>query len=207
MLVPYDGYLMIGSTAMVGQRDITFELWDDPTSTDTANLVWSEVQTVDFYNGRFSVGLGLNTAISTTILDAEQLYLAMQVKDDSGAYVALDGRQAIEPVPYAAWSASSANFTIAGDLSVEKNATVAGTAAVTGATTLGGGLAITGATTMASGLDVTGGLMSGQCPRVKGARTSRCVGEPANAQHETRISARDMLGLALAIVDMSEKIG
>ncbi|MEQ8275050.1 MAG: hypothetical protein RMA76_09500 [Deltaproteobacteria bacterium] len=123
LVVPYDGFLMLDNTPMTGSFNLRFELWDHPTQTGTNRLVWSENQSVTFFNGRFSVGLGAGTQVSArsmreVVADGEKLYLAIQVEDGSGTLVPLSGRQAIEPVPYAAWSASAADFDVGGDLTV-----------------------------------------------------------------------------------------
>ncbi len=137
IVVPYDGFLMLGSDAANGERDVTFELWDHETSTNSSNLIWSETQTVEFFNGRFSVGLGTGTqtsvkTIDQAILDGEQLYLAVQVKDNGGAWVDLAGRQEIEAVPYSAWSANAADFTVQGLLDAKGDVDVAGSVDVAG---------------------------------------------------------------------------
>jgi hypothetical protein len=133
IIVPYDGYLMVDSTPLNDTRTVAFELWDDADSTnDAVHLIWSETQDVRFYNGRFSVGLGSGTPTSgdnfdDTVLDGAQLYLAIQVQDSQETWVPLAGRQAIEAVPYAAWSANAADLNVAGTLDVGGNAQVGGT--------------------------------------------------------------------------------
>lgn len=136
LVVPYDGFLMLDNTPMNGTQNLRFELWDHPTQAAANRRVWSEDQTVTFFNGRFSVGLGAGTQISTrtiqdVVQDGEKLYLAIQVRDGTGALVQLSGRQAIEPAPYAAWSASAADLNVGGNLSVGGQLT-ASTANVTG---------------------------------------------------------------------------
>lgn len=119
IIMPYDGYLMVDAAPLTGVRTIKFELWDAATG---GNSVWTETQTVNLYNGRFSVGLGSATSLTSTILDAEKIWLSMTVIDTDSqgnpVEVELSGRQAIEPAPFAAWSMNSADFNVAGDLSV-----------------------------------------------------------------------------------------
>ena len=102
LVVPYDGFLSMDGVAENGTRELSFELYQMPTD---GVPVWAEAQTVQFYNGRFSVGLGHVTPITETLLDAEKLYLAVSVTDDTGVAIRLGGRQVIERAPYAVWSA------------------------------------------------------------------------------------------------------
>ena len=93
--------------------DTALELWDAATG---GNSVWTETQTVNLYNGRFSVGLGSATSLTSTILDAEKIRLSMTVIDTDSqgnpVEVELSGRQAIEPAPFAAWSMNSASMVL-----------------------------------------------------------------------------------------------
>ena len=133
IIMPYDGFLMIDSSPITGSRTIKFELYD---AAGGGNVVWSETQSVNIYNGRFSVGLGTATSLTNTILDAEKIWLAMTIIDTdaqgNAIEVGLAGRQAIEPAPFAAWSANSADFKVGGDLQVAGAANVTGNANVTG---------------------------------------------------------------------------
>jgi len=150
IIMPYDGYLMIDSAPITGIRTIKFDLYQDATG---GNVVWTETQTVNLYNGRFSVGLGSGTSLTSTILDAEKLYLAMTIVETdaqgNAVEIALAGRQAIEPAPFAAWSANSADFNVAGALTVAGNAQV-NTLGVTGAATVGSTLGVSGKATLDS---------------------------------------------------------
>lgn len=139
LIMPYDGYLMVNSSAVTGSRTIRFKLYESPGGA--AAPVWEETQLVTLLNGRFSVGLGSITSLNNTILDAEQVYLGMEVLEDDGAgnitVIELAGRQAIVPAPYAAWSSAAADLDVGGDLSVDGSATIAGAASV-GSLTVGG---------------------------------------------------------------------
>jgi len=142
-VLPYDGFLMMDSTAINGPVQLKFELYE---SLAGVNVEWTETQTVNVYNGRFSVGLGSINSVNATILDAEKLWLAITVLEDDGmggtVEVPLSGRQAIEPAPYATWAGNSANFDVAGDLAVTGDADVTGTA------TIGGPLVANGSVTL-----------------------------------------------------------
>lgn len=123
LIVPYDGYLVLDATPVNGTATLRFELWDDPVATAATRRVWSEEQTVEVAQGRFSVGLGAGTrlsarAIEDVVRDGERVYLAILVRDTGGQFIALSGRQQLEAVPYAAWSASAADLGIGGDLTV-----------------------------------------------------------------------------------------
>lgn len=121
---------------------------DSPTLTNAQNRVYREVQDVAFFNGRFSVGIGLGTQrtgnLLTAIQDGEKLYLGIEVVDDQGRFVELSGRQVIESVPFAAWSASAADLSVGGQLTVAGDASIVGDADVTGNTSVGGNLDVTG---------------------------------------------------------------
>ncbi|MEM1025641.1 MAG: hypothetical protein AAGD10_19370 [Myxococcota bacterium] len=169
LVVPYDGVLVLDGSPLTGSVNLQFELWDDPSSATLSRRVWMESQMVTFFNGRFSVGLGAGTqmsirSIQDVVQDGEKLYLAIQVEDSTGTLVPLAGRQAIEPAPYAAWSASSADFSVGGRLSVgpANNQVVIESGSVAAPGTLNGGSVtslstVTGATLVSSGgLTVTG---------------------------------------------------
>lgn len=130
LVIPYEGVLVLDSGPVNGNIRIRFELWDDPVATGANRRLWQEEQDVAIFNGRFSVALGAGAqlpnsrALTEVVQDGERLYLAILVRDDTNTFVRLSGRQSIEPVPYAAWSASSANFDVGGDLTVGGRATI-----------------------------------------------------------------------------------
>ena len=153
LIMPYDGYLMLDSAPLTGVRTIKFDLYQTPMG---GNAVWTESQTVNLYNGRFSVGLGSGTSLTNTILDAEKLYLSMTIVETDAqgnqVEIPLAGRQSIEPAPFAAWSANSADKQVAGNLNVDGSADVAGSLGVTGAVN-GGSLVVSGTSSLTG--DVT----------------------------------------------------
>ena len=140
LIMPYDGYLMVDATPITGVRTIRFDLYQDATG---GVVKWTETQTVNLYNGRFSVGLGSATSLTSTILDAEKLYLAMTVVDTDSqgntVEIELSGRQAIEPAPFAAWAGNSADMNVANILTVGSSASIGGAATVGGSLGVNGG--------------------------------------------------------------------
>ncbi len=157
--IPYDGFLMLDNQPMAGTRVIRFELWDDPSASAAANLRYSETQVVMLYNGHFSIAIGQGaqigaTTLDETVLDGDRLYLAMAIEDAGGTFVPLVGRQAIEAVPYSAWTGNAADMTVAGDLTV--GGQVTSSLDVAGNVTAGGTLEVTGLTTLRGGVNVWG---------------------------------------------------
>ena len=150
LVIPYDGFLMLDSTSVNGTQALKFELFQQSAG---GAPIWTETQDVNLYNGRFSVGLGAVSSLTTTILDAEKLYLAVTIIEDDGmgnlTEVALSGRQAIEPAPHAAWSGHSANFKVANSLKVG-DTSVPATAALDVDAVSGGATARLGQLTMDS---------------------------------------------------------
>ena len=142
MVIPYEGVLMLDGQPMTGQHTLRFTLWDSPTASANNNVAYREVQAaVNFYNGRFSVALGTGTnqfrSVSTAVADGEKLYLSVSIQDQNNNFVDLSGRQVIEAVPFAAWSANSADLSVGGNATINGNVTVGGTLDVTGDATFG----------------------------------------------------------------------
>ncbi len=115
LIIPYDGFMMLDSEPLTEQGfPMLFTLYDD---AENGEAVYVERQAVNIYNGRFSVGIGGGTPIdpqmnlTNEILDAEKLYVQVSVGDED---TPLSGRQVIEPSPFAAWAANSANLTVHG---------------------------------------------------------------------------------------------
>lgn len=159
LIMPYDGYLMVDSAPLTGVKTIKFDLYQDATG---GTVVWTETQTVNLYNGRFSVGLGSSTSLTSTILDAEKLYLSMSIVEldaqGNSVEIELSGRQSIEPAPYAAWSAKAADLDVAGRLDVVGDANVGGRLDVDGDADVAGKLDVDGALTTTGAGSFTGAL-------------------------------------------------
>ncbi|NOZ87434.1 MAG: hypothetical protein GXP49_14415 [Deltaproteobacteria bacterium] len=126
-IIPYNGMLELDGKPITGNIDMRFTLYDE-----AGNSLWQEEWSaggngaVACMSGRFTVSLGKFTDITNTIFDAERLFLGIEVKNESGEWVALQGRQEIHPVPYSLWSAQSSNLKVAGDLDVAGKASVGG---------------------------------------------------------------------------------
>jgi hypothetical protein len=68
--ISYQGRVVDASGANVGagtpvNRTVIFRIWDNPSSTNTANLIYSEAQTVTVSEGEFSVLVGQGVANTT----------------------------------------------------------------------------------------------------------------------------------------------
>lgn len=135
LVIPYTGHISLDSVPMdSSNQKMRFSLYDSPTPGSGTEL-WKEEVTLGIYQGRFSVGIGRGaqlvsggSSFEDIILDGEQLFVEISVEDASspGDFVTLEGRQAIEAAPYAAWSANAADFTVAGGLEVANGATITG---------------------------------------------------------------------------------
>ena len=76
-------------------RTVTFRIWNNPTSTDAANRLYSESQMVTFVNGEFSVNLGTGTPVSgetnpsslADIWNSKDMFLGITVDDGDPATV------------------------------------------------------------------------------------------------------------------------
>ncbi|MFN3200496.1 MAG: hypothetical protein ACE366_19005 [Bradymonadia bacterium] len=133
-VVPYDGYLNFDGVVFNGTVDVIFTLYDSASGGDD---VWSEEwstaegRPVTVTAGRFNVALGSFDDIEPIIADAGTVYLGMEVKLPEGNnYVALGGRQRLNPVPYAMWTAQASDFAVGGNLNVSDNLDVGGNLAV-----------------------------------------------------------------------------
>ncbi len=149
-VIPYQGVLEIDGGAYNGEVPMTFSLYRAATG---GSAVWTESQDVVVFNGVFGVTLGAAAAIDATIFAADTLYLGVTIDG-----VEMANRQAITPVPYALWSARSADFTVARDLTVARDARVEEDLAVIGSTSVAG-LTVAGALSLPSG-SVTGAMVA-----------------------------------------------
>lgn len=180
--IPYEGFLMLDDAPMTGTRVLRFELWDDPSASAATNLRYSETQTVNLYGGHFSAAIGTGAqigsiTISQAVLDGDRLYLAMAIQDVGGTFVPLVGRQAIEAVPYSAWSQNSADMTVAGDLSVA--GTVQGSLQVNGAVSTTGAVTASGGLQVSNGASIAGNLIAASgIHQLASLRIQTALGEP-----------------------------
>ncbi len=118
--IPYNGILEFNGQSFGGQADISFTLTDDNGCTFVENH-----EDVQVFAGRFSVNLGTVDSVANPIapclFDAQAVYLQMSVRDGGSAepHIALSGRQRINPVPFAYWSAEGSDFKVDGQLTTE----------------------------------------------------------------------------------------
>ncbi len=156
LIIPYQGYLRVDATGANRPIRMRFELYEVAVTfygSAGTSPVWTEEQVVDVYNGRFSVGLGASTSLTSTVLDAQKVGLKITVIEDDGQggtiEVPLGGIQTIEAVPHVAWSGHASSFDAAGDLSV------AGQVRIGGDVTTRGDLFVEG-TELSLGVDANG---------------------------------------------------
>lgn len=126
LVIPYEGSLAMDGQPMTGQVTLRFELWDHATDSEPENLRYSETQEgILLYNGRYYVGLGTGTqrtgSIETALLDGDRLFLGMAIQDGTGEFISLQSRQALEAVPFAAWTSNAADMSVAQDVTVGGN--------------------------------------------------------------------------------------
>ena len=109
--LPYDGYLELdGVPVSVDDMTLRFNIYDDAD-----NLLWTENQVINIYNGKFNAVLGQTNNITDTVFDAENIFIGIEIQSD-GQWIALSGRQQINPVPFALWADHGSDFVVAGSL-------------------------------------------------------------------------------------------
>lgn len=81
-------------SALTGSHSLKFTLY---SSSAGGSSVWSETQDVAFDNGFFATALGESVELSSSVLDNDELWLAVSV--DGGPELA--GRTRVNAVPYA----------------------------------------------------------------------------------------------------------
>lgn len=130
-VVPYEGVLDVNGAGFNGLVDIVFTLYG---AAEGGEAVWTESWTaaegrpVAVTGGRFSVNLGSHEDIEAVIAGSAQVFLGLAVKRPEDAdFTALAGRQRLNPVPYALWTARATHLDVSGTASVGENLTVAGT--------------------------------------------------------------------------------
>ncbi|MEL6190328.1 MAG: hypothetical protein AAFU79_37375, partial [Myxococcota bacterium] len=123
--IPYEGFLMLDNQPLSRDHVLRIELWGDATSTASTELLYAEEQTVTFYDGQFTLAVGegtqvsaASTSVGNAVRDGDELFLALQIRDATNTFIPFSGRQAIEPVPFSAWTANASNMTVEGTLTV-----------------------------------------------------------------------------------------
>jgi hypothetical protein len=181
-VVPYEGVLDLDGLPHTGFLDMRFSFFDAPSGgAPVWTETWSNAQqrAVQLFRGRFAVALGTFddgglATLESIIADADPIYLAIEVKrtnEAEDAWVALSGRQRLNPVPYAIWSAKASDLNVAGAATVGGNTLVGGTLNVAGNTRLSA-LTVSGATTLTGATTVGGALIANGALTANGAITN-----------------------------------
>ena len=111
--IPYDGYLELdGEAVSADDMAMRFTIYDDDD-----NALWNEELTVNIYNGKFAVLLGQTSDITSTVFDAEDIFIGAELFDNN-QWIDLSGRQLITPVPFALWAGQGSQFVVAGHLKI-----------------------------------------------------------------------------------------
>lgn len=167
--IPYNGRLEFDGVPFNGEVGIRFQLFDGP---DDVSPEWSGDYDVTVYNGTFSVLLGSDGApdFAEVLSNADRFELGMTLLSVGGVPldtpIALAGRQALFPVPFALHAQEAADFAVNRDLFVARNVDVIGTTRLRGAVTANSSIEATGAlsgaalsvagTVTAASLDING---------------------------------------------------
>ena len=125
-MIPYQGQLELNGEPVHAQGDdaiwIEFALYDGP-GADTP--VYAQRMPVEVYSGRFTTTIGptgeQGEAISDVIQAADDLHLGLTIlndPEDDGDDVTMTNRQRIMATPYAMWTTSATNLTVASALTV-----------------------------------------------------------------------------------------
>lgn len=82
-----------------------FSLWNDPTSTDPASMVWSEEKEITLTTAKIRTYLGDTTSFyndpDNPVNFGQQLYIQVERKKADGTYVVIGTRGKFSVVPYA----------------------------------------------------------------------------------------------------------
>ena len=89
--ISYQGRVVDAAGANVGagtpvNRTVIFRIWDNPSSTATANLIYSEAQTVTISDGEFSVLVGQGVANTTMTFGYSESGTDKKLTDFSTAF-------------------------------------------------------------------------------------------------------------------------
>ncbi len=119
-VIHYEGYLVQGTGPVTNQAlSMTFTLHNCSMGNCTNYVVPPTPQSVNVSGGQFAVDLDVSSASANWIYDSPSgVYLGVSI---DGA--ALNGRQKIQPVPYAVRSSEGYDFNVKRDLTVANNAT------------------------------------------------------------------------------------
>ncbi len=155
-LLPYQGQLELDGRPVEATGDaalhLLFSLYDGP---DAEQPVYRQPLVVEVYGGRFTATIGPEgegpdgavVPIDGVIAAADDLHLGLTLlgdPDDPADDIPLANRQRIYATPYAMWTTSATNLSVARDAAVGGNATVGGDIEVTGEARIGGGMRVTG---------------------------------------------------------------
>ena len=125
--LPYSGVLEFNGEPVHATGDeavwIRFALYD---GDEAQEAIYAQAMAVEVYAGRFTVAIGPvddeGVAIEEVIRGADDLTLGMTLlgddPDDPSDDVALANRQRLMATPYALWTTSATNFTVASTLTV-----------------------------------------------------------------------------------------
>ena len=190
-MLPYTGTLEQNGQPVnaVGENaiHILFSLYD---AADAEAPVYNQPLRLEVYAGRFTatigpVGLGPNNeevAIADVVAAADDLHLGMTLlgdPEDPEDDLPLTNRQRIMATPYAMWSTSATNFTIARALAVGGDADVQGQ--------LRAGSVITGGSITGASADINGVLESDSL--ITGAITSAGISASGTITTSANITA------------------
>ncbi|MCB9528199.1 MAG: hypothetical protein H6701_07375 [Myxococcales bacterium] len=148
-LLPYQGQLELDGRPVHATGDdalhLLFALYDGP---DAVEPVYQQPIVVEVYSGRFTASIGpvgqapdgSERAIAEVIAAADDLSLGITLlgdPDDPADDIALENRQRIHATPYAMWSTTATDLSVARRLDVGGDAQIGGALRVDGPVGLG----------------------------------------------------------------------
>ena len=129
-VVPYEGTIEVDGGTFTGNLSMRFTLYDDgdnPLWIETYSTNGDSGENVNVYAGRFSVLLGKHVDLTSTVLDAEAIFVGVDIStDDFETSTALSGRQQLGMSPFAMWAMQSTNLHVANTLTVDSTSTLTG---------------------------------------------------------------------------------
>ena len=96
-LLTFNGTFTHDDAPYDGTATATFTLYDDSTSSDAANVLWTEVHDLVVEDGEFEVVLGESTTLPADLGNHPELFLGVQVDSDDEMLPRLE----MTAVPYA----------------------------------------------------------------------------------------------------------